>query len=72
MTMDQKTAFDSGFRSFEDGHGECDFGPDSAAWAGEARLVAMWRAGWQRGQEDSCVFRLPPPEPELEPEWVSA
>jgi len=55
--MDQKSAFDAGYRSYEDGNRECDFGPNAAAWAGEERLTALWRAGWQRGREDSTLTR---------------
>ncbi len=52
--MDQKTAFDAGYRAYEDGSRANDTG---AAWNTEPQLAAVWRAGWYRGREDSVMMR---------------
>lgn len=52
---DQKSAFDSGYNSYEDGNRDRDSGAASEALAGDPHLVAMWRHGWQRAREDSAL-----------------
>ena len=55
--MDQKSAFDAGFKAFESGVGEAD-GPGSADWTADVLLNAMWHIGWHRGRDDSCTALL--------------
>ncbi|MEI6558731.1 MAG: hypothetical protein WCO00_10015 [Rhodospirillaceae bacterium] len=55
--MDQKSIFDAGYRSYEDGNREGDFAAASATWPDKAQCAATWRAGWQRGREDSVLPR---------------
>ena len=54
-SMDRKTAFDAGYNAYEDGNRECEFGPGAKIPAIDDTLAVMWRAGWQRAQEDSAL-----------------
>jgi hypothetical protein len=53
--LDQKAVFDAGYKSYEDGTVSCDFGLASETSAGDAGFATMWRYGWCRAQEDSCL-----------------
>ncbi|MBI1206857.1 MAG: hypothetical protein GC191_06160 [Azospirillum sp.] len=55
--MDQKTVFDAGYRSYEDGNRERDFDAGVVAWTDKAQFAALWCDGWQRAKQDSVLLR---------------